>query len=132
MTAAVAYLPNIAAACDRITARDRAENIRVEAAEKLRDARAALRSPSFYSNDELRAFCVTLQQSDDPDERGMDWLNADAMIQTLNRKEFIARNCPGPEKPAQIAMRYRPQLLAVGAGLMLAGVVAVAFNVWVA
>lgn len=132
MTAAVAYLPNIAAACDRITARDRAENIRVEAAEKLRDARAALRSPSFYSNDELRAFCVTLMNSDDPDERGMDWLRAKQMIETLNRKEFIARNCPGPEKPAQIAMRYRPQLLAVGAGLMLAGVVAVAFNVWVA
>lgn len=130
MTAAVAYLPNIAAACDRITARDRAENIRVEAAEKLRDARAALRSPSFYSNDELRAFCVTLQQSDDPDERGMDWLNADAMIQTLNRKEFIARNCPRPETPAQIAMRYRPEMLAVARGVVLAALVAVAFG-WV-
>ena len=126
----VAYLPNIAAACDRITARDRAENIRVEAAEKLRDARAALRSPSFYSNDELRAFCVTLQQSDDPDERGMDWLNADAMIQTLNREEFIARNCPRPETPAQIAMRYRPELLAVARGVVLAVLVAVAFG-WV-
>ena len=126
----VAYLPNIAAACDRITARDRAENIRVEAAEKLRDARAALRSPSFYSNDELRALCVTLQQSDDPDERGMDWLNADAMIQTLNRKEFIARNCPRPETPAQIAMRYRPELLAVARGVVLAVLVAVAFG-WV-
>lgn len=127
MTAAVAYLPNIAAACDRITARDRAENIRVEAAGNLRDARAALRSPSFYSNDELRAFCVTLQQSDDLDERGMDWLNADAMIQTLNRKEFIARNCPRPEtsRDVLVSMRGRlPEALLYAAGLavvLLAG-----------
>ena len=107
MTAAPVYLPNIAAACDRIVALDRAENIRAENAQKLRDARAALRSPSFYSNDELREFCVTLKNSDDPTENGMDWLNADAMIYTLNRNEFIARNCPRPETPVQVAMRFK-------------------------
>lgn len=90
--------------------------------EQLNLARSMLTSPIFYADDELREACAVLQTYGD----GHDYLIADAMIQALNRKEFIARNCPPQETPADVlaTMRGRvPELLigaAIGATVLLA------------
>ena len=81
--------------------------------QQVQNARAALRIPDLYSDDELRDFCATLQSRWGD---ATDYCQADAMIFAINKREFIARNCPRQETPAQIAMRYRPEMLAVAPG----------------
>lgn len=89
--------------------------------ERLELARSMLTGSIFYADDELREACATLQTYGD----GMDYLTADAMIQALNRKEYIARNCP-QETPADVlaSMRDRvPEIMigaAIGATVILA------------
>ena len=68
------------------------------------NARAGLRSPDLYSDDELRDFCATLQSRWGD---ATDYLTADAMIYAINRREFIARNCPRPETSRDVLMGMR-------------------------
>ena len=88
--------------------------------QQVRTARAALRSPDLYSDDELRDFCATLQSRWGD---ATDYCQADAMIFALNRKEFIARNCPRPETPADVARRFAhrwPEIVSWGAFVAVA------------
>jgi hypothetical protein len=79
MTAAVTYHPRLAAGCDRINARAKAENIATD----LRDARDMIRSCSFYGTADLRWACSTLETYGD----GGDYIIADQMIHALNLRE---------------------------------------------
>lgn len=72
--------------------------------QQVQNARAALRSPDLYSDDELRDFCATLQSRWGD---ATDYCQADAMIFALNKREFIARNCPRPETSRDVLMGMR-------------------------
>ena len=52
--------------------------------QQVQNARAALRSPDLYSDDELRDFCATLQSRWGD---ATDYCQADAMIFALNKRE---------------------------------------------
>ena len=98
--------------------------------QQVRNARAALRSPDLYSDDELRDFCATLQSRWGD---ASDYCQADAMIYTLNQRERMRRHAVAQEAvetSAQIAARYMPRLGEIAAmALGLAAAVAVAKGV---
>lgn len=100
-------------AYDRLTEQQRLANIAAEQADAVRIARAVLRAPERYTDDNLRDACIALQRWGD----GFDHLTADAMIDAINRREQIARN-RAKQTPAQIAREHRdrwPAILAYGA-----------------
>lgn len=68
---------------DRLNAHQRNANIAAERADWVRIARQVLRSPKYCTDQELRDACATLQAWGD----GSDYLTADAMIFTLNKRE---------------------------------------------
>jgi hypothetical protein len=118
----------------RLTERQRIANQAEERAEALRIARKALRSADRYEDQIIRDACSVLETYGD----GMDYLLADQAIRALNLRERqrahkatleAALTAEAEEAPVKVAMRYRPELLDVGKGLMLAVLVAVAFNV---
>ena len=119
---AVTYLPNLAAACDRITARQRAANIAEERAEALSTARKVLANAERYPAQVVRdASDAAVLWGD-----GMDQQTAELEIFRLNRREWQARNCPRRETPADVARSFAhrwPEVLicgAVGAAVLLA------------
>lgn len=81
-------LPVASAALDRIVARDREANIAAEHEKALDEARGAMRFPTYYSDDELRSYCSTLETYGN----AMDWQRADQMIHAINRRERVERN----------------------------------------
>jgi len=88
--------------------------------QQVQNARAALRSPDLYSDDELRDACATLQSRWGD---ATDYCQADAMIFSLNKREFIARNCPRPETPMDVARRFAhrwPEIVSWGAFVAVA------------
>lgn len=68
---------------DRFNAHQRNANIAAERADWVRIARQVLRSPKYYTDQELRDACATLQAWGD----ATDYLQADAMIFALNKRE---------------------------------------------
>lgn len=130
------HLPLTATACTRLTQRQAAANRRAEYADVLRIARQVLRSADTYEDQIVRDACSVLETYGN----GMDYLMADEAIHELNIRQRqraakaameAARTARAEEAPVRIAMRHRPQLLAVGTGWALAGLVAVAFGWWV-
>lgn len=121
-------LPVDETAFARLTDLQRQRHEAEDRAEWVRKARATMRQPEHQPAQVLRDACAVLQAWGD----GSDYLEADAMIFALNRRERMHRHDAAREVSAKIAMRHRPQLLAVGAGCALAGLAVVAFNVWVA
>lgn len=96
---------------DRLTEQQRLANIAAEQADAVRIARAVLRAPERYTDDNLRDACMALQRWGD----GFDHLTADAMIDAINRRDQIARN-RAKQTPAQIAREHNwPAILAYGA-----------------
>lgn len=137
MTAAIHYLPNVGQACDRMTARAKAENEAEERQASVERARRIIRKPKGYTDGQLRTACGFYMTHGDG---GPDYLLADQHLFAINKRQQIARNRakaaalfhePADETSARIAKRFRPQMLAMGAGLTLAALVAVAFNMWV-
>ena len=108
---------------DRFNAHQRNANIAAERADWVRIARQVLRSPKYYTDQELRDACATLQAWGD----GSDYLTADAMILTLNRSERQRAHGAAQLTSARVAMRHRhrwPEVLiwgALGALALLAG-----------
>jgi hypothetical protein len=130
MMGAVIRLPLDTAAFDRLTARARNANIAADRSDWVRIARSVLRSPKYHPDQVIRDACSVLETWGD----GMDWQLADEAIQALNLRERqlaheAARRAAAEETSVKIAMRYRPELLAVGKGVLLAVLVAVVFNV---
>ena len=82
--------------------------------QQVQNARAALRSPDLYSDDELRDFCATLQSRWGD---ATDYCQADAMIFALNKRERDrAHEAARQETSARIALRHLPRWPALLAG----------------
>ena len=107
---------------DRLNAHQRNANIAAERADWVRIARQVLRSPKYYTDQELRDACATLQAWGD----GSDYLTADAMIFTLNRRERQRAHGAAKaaaETPADVARRFArrwPELVSWGAFVAVA------------
>jgi hypothetical protein len=108
---------------DRLTEQQRLANIKAEQAEAVKIARAVLRAPERYTEDNLRDACVALRRWGD----GFDHLTADAMVYAINRREQIARN-RAKQTPAQIASTLNwPKIIAYGA---VGAAIILAFTGW--
>lgn len=122
----VIRLPLDTTVFDRLNAHQRNANIAAERADWVRIARQVLRSPKYYTDQELRDACATLQAWGD----ATDYLQADAMIFALNKRERDRAHGAAKaaaETPADVARRFAhrwPEIVAGGAALavlMLAG-----------
>ena len=133
---AVTYLPNLAAACDRITARQRAANIAEERAEALSTARKVLANAERYPAQVVRdASDAAVLWGD-----GMDQQTAELEIFRLNRREWQARNCPREltahdrhlaETPADVARSFAHRWPEVLLGGAFGAVVLLAVTGWI-
>lgn len=140
-TTNIAFLPNLTAAIARITARAKAENEAEARAIAIRKAKRAIDRPRGFTDAQLREICAAFMalsptRDELADGWGVYYQRADQHIFAINKREQIARNkakCQAAlaaldDAPLRVAMRHWPAMRAVGAGLMLAGVVAVAFH----
>jgi hypothetical protein len=114
MTATVIYHPRLADACDRIIAAERAQAIA--------DCKRIIDDPRGYDDAQLREVCGFYMTYGNG---GDHYLRADAHIFAINKREFIARNCPRPE-PEPVISEPAKQL----AALVLGGLLAIALAVW--
>lgn len=125
----VIRLPLDVDAFDRLTRHQINSNIAADREDWVRIARAVLRSPKYHPDNLLRDACATLQAWGNAG----DYLEADAMIFALNKRERdvaheIARRAVADETSVQIAMRHArrwPTILA-GAGVWAAVMLALA------
>ncbi len=130
MTAQLSHLPGMKARCARITANAHAERDADDRAEWVRKARATLRHPEHMPAQILRDACAVLQAWGD----GTDWLEADAMLFALNKRERMRAHDAARETSARIALRHLPRWPALLAGAVAFtgfwwGVVAVVMGV---
>lgn len=122
MTATVTYHPRLADACDRINARAAAENIAAERAQAIADCKRIIDDPRGYTDAQLREVCGFYMTHGNG---GDHYLRADAHIFAINKREFIARNCPRPKTSMEVAMQHKdrwPEILiyaAIGAVVIL-------------
>lgn len=114
MTATVIYHPRLADACDRIIAAERAQAIA--------DCKRIIDDPRGYDDAQLREVCGFYMTHGNG---GDHYLRADAHIFAINKREFIARNCPRPKTSMEVAMQHKdrwPEILiyaAIGAVVIL-------------
>ena len=118
----VIRLPLDVTVFDRINAHQRNANIAAERADWVRIARQVLRSPKYYTDQELRDACATLQAWGD----ATDYLQADAMIFALNKRERDRAHeaaKAAAETPADVARRFAhrwPEIVSWGAFVAVA------------
>jgi len=118
----VIRLPLDVTVFDRLNAHQRNANIAAERADWVRIARQVLRSPKYYTDQELRDACATLQAWGD----ATDYLQADAMIFALNKRERDRAHeaaKAAAETPADVARRFAhrwPEIVAGGAFVAVA------------
>ncbi|MBA3912158.1 MAG: hypothetical protein C0524_20325, partial [Rhodobacter sp.] len=118
--ATITYHPRVAMGRDRINARAAAENIAAERAQAIADCKRIIDDPRGYTDAQLREVCGFYMTHGNG---GDHYLRADAHIFAINKREFIARNCPRPEP---VISEPAKQL----AALVIGGLVAVALAVW--
>ena len=118
----VIRLPLDTTVFDRLNAHQRNANIAAERADWVRIARQVLRSPKYYTDQELRDACATLQAWGD----ATDYLQADAMIFALNKRERDRAHGAAKaaaETPADVARRFAhrwPEIVSWGAFVAVA------------
>jgi len=118
----VIRLPLDVTVFDRLNAHQRNANIAAERADWVRIARQVLRSPKYYTDQELRDACATLQAWGD----ATDYLQADAMIFALNKRERDRAHeaaKAAAETPADVARRFAhrwPEIVSWGAFVAVA------------
>ena len=118
----VIRLPVPEAAFDRIVARDREANIAAERVQAVKTARAVLRAPEAFTDAILRDACAALQAWGD----ATDYLQADAMIFALNKRERDRAHeaaKAAAETPADVARRFAhrwPEIVSWGAFVAVA------------
>ena len=118
----VIRLPLDTTVFDRLNAHQRNANIAAERADWVRIARQVLRSPKYYTDQELRDACATLQAWGD----ATDYLQADAMIFALNKRERDRAHeaaKAAAETPADVARRFAhrwPEIVSWGAFVAVA------------
>lgn len=126
----VTFLPNLAQACDRITARAKAENEAEERRFAVERARKIIRNPKGYTDSQLRTACGFYMTHGDG---GPDYLTADAHIYAINRRQQAARNKAKMQAtvaswPAERPQRRGKWLAPVALGYLAALAVAVALR----
>lgn len=127
MSAVLLSMPLNEAACARLTHRQAVANIEADRAEWVAIARKALRLAEHQSDAILRDACAVLQAWGD----ATDYLQADAMILTLNRKERERAHeaaKAAAETPADVFVRHGAAFRAVCVGMGIAVLVAMAFE----
>ena len=118
----VIRLPLDVTVFDRLNAHQRNANIAAERADWVRIARQVLRSPKYYTDQELRDACAALQAWGD----ATDYLQADAMIFALNKRERDRAHeaaKAAAETPADVARRFAhrwPEIVSWGAFVAVA------------
>ena len=118
----VIRLPLDVTVFDRLNAHQRNANIAAERADWVRIARQVLRSPKYYADQELRDACAVLQAWGD----ATDYLQADAMIFALNKRERDRAHeaaKAAAETPADVARRFAhrwPEIVSWGAFVAVA------------
>ena len=118
----VIRLPLDVTVFDRLNAHQRNANIAAERADWVRIARQVLRSPKYYTDQELRDACATLQAWGD----ATDYLQADAMIFALNKRERDRAHeaaKAAAETTADVARRFAhrwPEIVSWGAFVAVA------------
>ncbi len=118
----VIRLPLDVTVFDRLNAHQRNANIAAERADWVRIARQVLRSPKYCTDQELRDACATLQAWGD----ATDYLQADAMIFALNKRERDRAHeaaKAAAETPADVARRFAhrwPEIVSWGAFVAVA------------
>ena len=125
MTATLRHLPNMPRRCARIVQNAKAEAAAEEA--NLITARAVLNNIGMHRTKDIRNSIILLESRGDM--RG-DLILAHEAIGLLAIRERRESHASA-KASARIAKRFRPQMLEIGAGLILAALVAVAFNMWV-
>lgn len=119
MTALVRF-PNTPADFQRLTERQRRDNL-------VEDARAVLRSPEAHPDRIILDACAVLQAWGD----GTDWLTADAMIFAVNRRERLANaDATRLETPREVAARHAHRWPALAVGSAVAALVLLQFTGW--
>ena len=125
MTAILLSMPLNEAACARLTHRQAVANIEADRAEWVAIARKALRLAEYQSDAVLRDACAVLQAWGD----ATDYLQADAMIFALNKREREQAHAKAREA---FQPQHRWQDVLAGAVVFIGfwwGVVAVAMGV---
>lgn len=124
MTAHIHSFPADPTIFSRLTERQRQANIAEERAEAITCCKRIIDNPRGYTNAQLREVCGFYMTYGDG---GVHYLRADEHIAAINKREFIARNCPRQEtsRDVLVSMRGRlPEALFCAAGLavvLLAG-----------
>lgn len=127
MTAVLLSMPLNEAACARLTHRQAVANIEADRAECVAIARKALRLAEHQSDAVLRDACAVLQAWGD----ATDYLQADAMIFALNKRERDRAHeaaKAAAETPADVFVRHGAAFRAVCVGMGIAVLVAMAFE----
>lgn len=137
MTATVTYHPRLAQGCDHINEMARRDNIERERAELLSSSYFILLAPTAYAeSDVLVAWKYYAENADgwadvarkiidkpagfsdavlrevcciymNLDGTGVHYLRAQQHIEAINKRDFIARNCPPQETPEDVLMGMR-------------------------
>lgn len=132
MNATVHHLfPDLDADTERLTDETRLRDQAVWWQQQVKNARAGLRSPHLYSDDELRDFCATLQSRWGD---ATDYCQADAMIFALNKRERQRAHEAARlvvETPARIAMRHARRWPTILAGAVCWAAIMLALAGWV-
>ena len=117
---AVLRFPNTAADFQRLTERQRRDNL-------VDDARAVLRSPEAHPDQIILDACAVLQAGGD----GTDYLTADAMIFAVNRRERLAHaDATRLETPREVAARHAHRWPALAVGSALVALVLLQVSGW--
>lgn len=132
LTRKVTFLPNLDAACDRITARAKAEAAR-DRAKIVRQAKRVIDDPRGYTDEQLREVCAAfMAMSPTPVERADDWnlywLRARDHIAGIDIRAQVARNRAKALLTVQPEYRNGKKLQAVTLGFLCALAVIVALR----
>lgn len=125
MTCTMHHFPTDPTIFARLTERQRLANLAEERAEAVETARYIIDHPHGYSDDQLRTACGFYMTHGNG---GVHYLRADQHIYAINKREWLARNCPRPETPADVFVRHGAAFRAVCVGMGIAVLVAMAFE----
>ena len=104
MTASILAFRTTPETFTRLTERQRAANIAAERAQAIADCKRIIDDPRGYTDAQLREVCGFYMTHGNG---GDHYLRADAHIYAINKREFIARNCPRPETSRDVLMGMR-------------------------
>jgi hypothetical protein len=111
MTAPVRYLPNLADACDRMTARAKADNIARETGQAIARAKLIMDNPRGYTDSQVETACGWFMRQSNAardDDGNVYYQRADELLYSIhlrqrsaiNRRQFLSHTDPDRPRPA--------------------------------